>query len=163
MLFTGPGFLLKTYRTSQSTFTGCMLSAVWAGRRPVMSWSCISASFVKGGFGSLRMRTEGRRRQNPASPLPVMSRWEAPVRACRFSFWMCRCQRTLLTGMSRFWLFFFLSCNICEVLCERNQNQFQYTEATTNPDPDTTSTLALSSPRPRGIILWVPTTWSWKS
>ena len=61
MLFTGPGFLLRTSRTSQSMFTGCMLSAVWAGRRPATNWSCISASSVKGGFGSPRMRTEGRR------------------------------------------------------------------------------------------------------
>lgn len=75
MLFTGPGFLLRTSRTSQSMFTGCMLSAVWAGRRPATNWSCTSASSAKGGFGSPRMRTEGRRRQSPASPPPATSRW----------------------------------------------------------------------------------------
>lgn len=72
--FSGPGFLLRTYRTSRSMFTGCMLSAVWGGRRPVTNWSYTSASSAKGGFGSPRMRTEGRRRQSPASPPPAMSR-----------------------------------------------------------------------------------------
>nr|KAF6394345.1 zinc finger MYND-type containing 11 [Pipistrellus kuhlii] len=52
---------------------GCMLNAVWVGKRLVMSWNCISVSFVKEDFGSLRMRTVERRRQNLVSPLPAMS------------------------------------------------------------------------------------------
>lgn len=43
--FSGPGFLLRTYRTSGQC-SDCMGSAVWA------DWSYTSASSAKGGFGS---------------------------------------------------------------------------------------------------------------
>lgn len=110
LLFAGPGFLLKTYRTSQSTFTGCMLSAVWVGKRLVMSWNCISVSSVKGGFGSLRTRTEARRRQNPVSPPPVMSRWgfQWEVPATTVSVHLAR-----LAGVSGVFL-------ACKALCSKH-------------------------------------------
>lgn len=71
----GPGSPLKTSKTSQWTSTGCTWSAAWAGRRPVMSWSCTSASSGRADSGNQRMRTKGKRRQSPASLPLAMSKW----------------------------------------------------------------------------------------